>query len=347
MKVADINSGAINYSIFHAYDIRGVFPSELNEATSYAIGRGFCYVFKPKNVVVGEDVRLSSPPLKEAMINGILDAGADVIDLQNATTDMVYFAVGNYGYSGGIVISASHNPKQYNGIKMVREKGTSISSDTGLFEIRDVLKSGKISGMAAGKKGKVIKKEIANDYVKHVMTYLGKTTVKPFKIVANTNFGYASGPVKMIAEKLKLNLITLNFKPDGSFPKGAPNPLLPENQVETEELVKKNSADLGVMWDGDADRVMFVDNKGNFIPGVYITALLAKIMLETLRQGKQNYLRPPRCLAYFESGEGSRRYTAFIQSRPCFYQGPTALGKRFVRRGIKRPLLFPGQFLLR
>jgi phosphomannomutase len=286
MKTTDINSGAINYSIFHAYDIRGIFPSEINEATSNAIGRGFCYIFKPENVAVGADVRLSSPPLKQALINGILDSGVDVIDLEKPTTDMVYFAVGEYGYSGGIVISASHNPKQYNGIKMVREKGTSISSDTGLFDIRDALKYGKITGMESRKKGKLLKKDVVNDYVKNVMTYLGDTKIKPFKCVANCNFGYSSHVVKIIAEKLKLNLITLNFTPDGSFPKGAPNPLLPENQVETEELVKKNHADLGVMWDGDADRVMFVDNEGKFIPGVYITALLAKIMLE--HYGKDN-----------------------------------------------------------
>ena len=286
MNTDGFNPKTINYGIFHAYDIRGTYPDEINEATCYAIGKGYCYVFKPKSVAVGIDVRPSSPALKEALIQGILDAGGDVADLDKVTTDMVYFAVGAYGYSGGIVISASHNPAKYNGIKMVREKGTSISSDTGLFEIRDNLKDGKVSSTPAAKKGTRQKKEITADYVKHVLTYTGKTVIKPFKVVVNTNFGYASLPVGIISRQLNLNLVPLNFTPDSSFPKGPPNPLLPENQGETEELVRKTHADFGVMWDGDGDRVMFVDNKGRFIPGVYITALLAKIMLE--HYGKNN-----------------------------------------------------------
>ena len=277
----------MNYDIFHAYDIRGIYPSEVNEEACYAIGKAYCYVFKPKDVAVGMDVRLSSPLLKESLIKGILDAGSDVIDMGKITTDMLYFAVGAYGYSGGIVVSASHNPPQYNGLKMVREKATAISSDTGLYDIRDALKSGKVKDMPGRKKGSCRKKEIAADYVKHVLSFIGKTPIKPLKFVVNGNFGFVSAPVKMIARKLKLDLITLNFEPDGSFPKGPPNPLLPENRIETAELVRKSGADLGVMWDGDADRVMFLDNKGNFIPGVYITALLAKIMLEQYGQGNK------------------------------------------------------------
>jgi phosphomannomutase len=286
LELSSFDPRGINYAIFHAYDIRGTYPGEINESTCYAIGKGYCYVFKPENVAIGIDVRPSSPALKQALIQGILDAGSNVIDLDKVTTDMVYFAVGAYGYSGGIVISASHNPAQYNGIKMVREKGTSISSDTGLFEIRDALRDGKITDATARKKGTWQKKEITADYIKHVLSYLGGTLIKPFKVVVNTNFGYASLPVSTIAHELKLDLVPLNFTPDGSFPKGPPNPLLPENQGETEELVKKTHADLGVMWDGDGDRVMFVDNNGKFIPGVYITALLAKIMLE--QYGKNN-----------------------------------------------------------
>jgi phosphomannomutase len=292
MNKQSIDTGKIDYSIFRAYDIRGLYPTEINEAACYAIGKAYCQVFKPQNIAIGMDVRLSSPPLKESLIQGILDAGSDVIDLGKITTDMLYFAVGAYGYSGGIVISASHNPKQYNGLKMVREKATAISSDTGLFTIRDVLKHGELKDTAGLKKGKLQKKEIVEDYVKHVLTYIGKTPIKPFRCVVNGNFGFVSLPVKRIARELKLDLIPLNFEPDGSFPKGPPNPLLPENQGETEELVKKSGADLGVMWDGDADRVMFVDNKGSFIPGVYITALLAKIMLEHYGQGNKIIFDP-------------------------------------------------------
>jgi phosphomannomutase len=286
LKLNSFDPRAINYAIFHAYDIRGAYPGEINEPTCYAIGKGYCHVFKPKNVAIGMDVRPSSPALKEALIQGILDTGVDAIDLDKVTTDMVYFATGAYGYSGGIIISASHNPAQYNGIKMVREKGTSISSDTGLFEIRDALRNGKVTDTPAGKKGTRQTKVMTADYIKHVLSYLGRTPIKPFKVVVNTNFGYASLPVSIIARELNLEIIPLNFTPDGSFPKGPPNPLLPENRGETEELVKKTKADLGVMWDGDGDRVMFVDNNGKFIPGVYITALLAKIMLE--RYGKNN-----------------------------------------------------------
>jgi phosphomannomutase len=277
----------MNYDIFRAYDIRGVYPSELNEADYYAIGKAYCYVFKPKEVMVGMDVRPSSPSLKESLIKGILDSGVDVVDTGNITTDMLYFAVGAYGYSGGIVVSASHNPAQYNGMKMVREKATAISSDTGLFEIRDVLKSGKIKDTPAQKKGAYSKKVIAPDYVKHVLSFLGNTRVKPFRFVVNGNFGFVSFPMKMIAQELKLDLIELNFEPDGTFPKGPPNPLLPENRAETEALVRKTGADFAVMWDGDADRVMFLDDKGEFIPGVYITALLAKIMLEHYGRGNK------------------------------------------------------------
>jgi phosphomannomutase len=292
MKTYNIDPRAINYGIFHAYDIRGTYPDEINEATCYAIGKGYCQVFKPENIAIGGDVRLSSQSLKEALIQGIRDAGVDAIDLGNVTTDMVYFAVGAYGYSGGIIISASHNPAKYNGIKMVREKGTSISSDTGLYEIRDTLKDGKVASAPAVKKGKLQKKKITSDYVKHVLSYLGGNPVKPFKVVVNTNFGYASLPVGIIGRELGLDLVPLNFKLDGSFPKGPPNPLLPENQGETEELVKKTHADLGVMWDGDGDRVMFVDNNGSFIPGVYITALLAKIMLEQCGRGNKIIFDP-------------------------------------------------------
>jgi phosphomannomutase len=292
MKKETKKTDAVHYDIFRAYDIRGTYPSEVNEATYYAIGKAYCYIFNPASVAIGMDARLSSLPLKESLIKGILDAGTDVYDMGKITTDMLYFAVGAYGYSGGMVVSASHNPAQYNGLKMVREKATAISSDTGLFEIRDALKAGKVKDGPGSNKGKLFKKEIAADYVKHVLSYIGKTTIKPFKVVVNGNFGFVSLPVKIIARQLKLDLIPLNFEPDGSFPKGPPNPLLPENRKETAELVIKHGADLGVMWDGDADRVMFLDNRGNFIPGVYITALLAKIMLEQYGKGNKIVFDP-------------------------------------------------------
>lgn len=284
---------AIDYSVFRAYDIRGIYPGQVNPDVYEAIGKAYCQIFKPKNIVLGMDARLSSPSLKEGLAKGIAAAGCNVIDLGGVTTDMVYFAVGHYGYSGGMAVSASHNPKQYNGLKMVREKATAISSDTGLFKIRDLLKSGNLKE-AGRKKGKLIKKEIAADYADFMLSLVGGVKAKGLKFVANTNFGYANLPVKLLAERLGLEMATLNFEPDGSFPKGAPNPLLPENQAETIALVKQTGAAMGVMWDGDGDRVMFVDDEGSFIPGVYITALLAKIMLE--QYGKDEIIFDPRAV---------------------------------------------------
>ena len=286
MDVKSGQSPVMDYSIFRAYDIRGVYPGELSPDICYAIGRAYCQVFHPENIAIGMDVRLSSEPLKEGLARGIIESGCDVIDLGKITTDMVYFAVGYYGYAGGIAVSASHNPPKYNGLKMIREKATAISSDTGLFTIRDVLKSGALKTGKPKKLGKLLKKDSVTDYVKFVLSLIGNPPAKKFKFVANTNFGYTCMPVKALAERLHLQMIPLNFEPDGSFPKGAPNPMLPENQRETEDLVIKNKADFGVMWDGDGDRVMFIDDKGAFIPGVYITALLAKIMLE--QYGRNN-----------------------------------------------------------
>jgi phosphomannomutase len=189
----------MDYSIFRAYDIRGVYPSELNPDICYSIGQAYCQVFKPKNVAIGMDVRLSSPLLKEGLIQGILDAGHDVIDLGKVTTDMVYFAVGYYGFAGGIAVSASHNPPKYNGLKMIREKATAISSDTGLFTIRDILKSGQLKTTSSGKKGKIQKKDVIPDYVDFMLSFIGEPPQKRFKFVANTNFGYTSMAVKPLS----------------------------------------------------------------------------------------------------------------------------------------------------
>ncbi len=276
----------MNFDIFGAYDIRGIYPSDVDEDTFYRIALAYASIFNSREVVVGMDARLSSPSLKESVIKGLLDSGVDVFDIGEATTDMMYFAVGSYRYSGGIIVSASHNPREYNGIKMVREKVASISSDTGLFDIRDALKNNKVEIPAPGKRGTIAKKNILDDYIKHVLSFIDKSSIRPFRIVANGNFGFVGKPVKRIVQDLGLTMISLNMDPDGSFPKGAPDPLLPENRVETEELIKKTGVDFGVTWDADADRVMFFDENSRYIHGVYITALLAKIMLE--KYGRSN-----------------------------------------------------------
>jgi phosphomannomutase len=204
----------------------------------------------------------------------------DVIDIGEITTDMLYFAVGNYGYSGGIVVSASHNPKDYNGMKLVREKVAAISSDTGLFDIRDVVKQGKDHDVTAARQGSRQSKDILDDYLKHVMKSVDGGSIRKFTFVGNANFGYVCRPVRRLVETLNLDLLPLNFEPDGTFPKGPPDPLLASNRVETEALTKSSQADFGVAWDADADRVMFFDEHGEFISGAYITALLANILLD-------------------------------------------------------------------
>ncbi len=276
----------MNFDIFHAYDIRGIYPSEFDEEACYSIAKGYVSVFMPRDVVIGMDVRLSSRSLKESLVRGFLDAGVNVIDIGQITTDMLYFAVGNYNYSGGIIVSASHNPKEYNGLKMVKEKATAISSDTGLFDIRAALKLGKDEKISSNRRGTCKRKEILNDYVNHVLSFIDKSSIQHLTFVGNANFGFVSKPIKMIVDQLHLNLIPLNFTPDGSFPKGAPDPMLTENREETEELIRKSNVDFGVAWDADADRVMFFDERGRFISGTYITALLAKMML--IKYGKNN-----------------------------------------------------------
>ena len=269
----------MDWNVFRAYDIRGIYPDAIDEEAYYRIAKAYVYLFKPSTMVVGMDARSSSPQLKASLIKGFLDAGVDVVDIGEIITDMLYFAVGEYGYSGGVVVSASHNPKEYNGMKMVREKAAAISSDTGLFDIRDALKAGKDADVKSDRKGTCTERDILNDYLEHVLKSIDRSVVKKFMIVANANFGYVCRPAAKLAQDLGLSLITLNFEPDGTFPKGPPDPMLPGNRAETEALVKERRPSFGVIWDADADRCMFFTEKGEFISGAYITALLADILL--------------------------------------------------------------------
>jgi len=269
----------MNWEVFRAYDIRGIYPTDIDEEAYYRIAKGYVHLFKPKTMVVGMDARQSSPPLKASLVRGFLDAGVDVIDIGEITTDMIYFAVGAYDYSGGVVVSASHNPKEYNGMKMVKEKAAAISSDTGLFDIRDALKAGKDAEVTSDRKGTYTERDIIDDYLAHVLKSVDQSAIKKFTVVANANFGYVCRPAARLGQQLGLNLITLNFEPDGTFPKGPPDPMLPGNRAETEALIRERDVDFGVIWDADADRCMFFTEKGEFISGAYITALLADILL--------------------------------------------------------------------
>src|SRR5437764_2031115 len=192
----------MNWDIFRAYDIRGVYPDDIDEAAYYRIAKAYTYLFRPETMVVGMDARESSPQLKAALISGFVDAGVNVVDIGGITTDMLYFAVGSSDYSGGIVVSASHNPRQYNGAKLVREKAAAMSSDTGLFDIRDALKAEKDKSVSSDTKGKVEQKDVLRDYLEHVLSFIDRSAIKPLSFIGNANFGYVNRGVAQIAKKL-------------------------------------------------------------------------------------------------------------------------------------------------
>ncbi len=286
----------MNWDSFRAYDIRGVYPTDLDEEAYYRIAKAYTYLFHPKTMVVGMDARESGPALKKALTGGFVDAGVNVVDIGGITTDMLYYAVGiSEEYSGGIVVSASHNPKQYNGAKMVREKAAAISSDTGLFQIRDIIKAGQDKAVASETKGQVTEKNVFSDYVQHVLSFIDQESIKPLKVIANANFGYVGSAIELIAGKLGLELTKLNWEPDGTFPKGTPDPMQPGNRAETEAAMRAGEFDLAAIWDADADRCMFLDEKGEFISGAYVTALLADVLL-TKRGGDNKIIFDPRVI---------------------------------------------------
>lgn len=286
----------MNWNSFRAYDIRGVYPTDLNEDDFYRIAKAYTLLFHPTTMVVGMDARESSPQLKEALVQGFVDAGVNVVDIGGIITDMLYYAVGSSDqHSGGIVVSASHNPKEYNGMKMVREKAAAISSDTGLFDIRDALKAGRDKEVVSEKKGTVERRDVLDGYIDHVLKFIDESEIKPFTFIANANFGYVSRVVDALARRTKLNFTPLNFEPDGTFPKGPPDPMLPSNRAETAQLVRETKTDFAAIWDADADRCMFLDENGEFISGAYVTAMLADVLL-TKAGGANKIIFDPRVI---------------------------------------------------
>lgn len=285
----------MNEKIFKAYDIRGIYPSEINELDVYKIAKAFCEFVRPNEVVIGSDVRLSSPALKKVAIKAVTDAGIKVIDVGEISTDMLYFSVANYGYASGFSLTASHNPKEYNGMKCVREESRPISSDSGLFEIRDMalaMELGEEVLQGEINESLVEKKDILADYVAKMKSFADFSKFKNFKIVANPNFGVAGRALDRLVEGTNISVEKLNYNPDGNFPKGRPDPLIPENRGETSSLVKSSGADFGVAWDADADRCFFFTEKGEFIEGYFVTAILAKIFLQ--RQSGQKIIHDTR-----------------------------------------------------
>jgi phosphomannomutase len=267
-------------SAFKAYDIRGRVPDELNEELAYRIGRAYIDIFKAATVVVGMDIRLTGPALKQALIRGLNEAGCDVVDIGVCGTEMVYFATAHLKLDGGIMITASHNPQDYNGMKLVREESRPISSDSGLKDIEERVFAGEFAPLGQGRQsGKVTAVDIMDDYIKHLLTYVDRAELKPLKAVVNAGNGGAGPVLDALEPLLPFEFIKVNHTPDGTFPNGVPNPLLTGNREATAKIVRETGADVGIAWDGDFDRCFFFDEKGEFIEGYYIVGFLAQAFL--------------------------------------------------------------------
>ncbi len=269
---------SINPSIFKAYDVRGLYPSEVNEEAARLIGRGFVTYLQAKRIAVSRDMRLSSPSVAAAFIEGARAQGADVVDYGMMGTDMLYFAVARDGHDGGAQITASHNPKEYNGIKMVRKEAFPLSGDAGIGDIRDLITTGRLP-RESDQPGKLTHQEVLADYVAHVLSFIDVSIIKPFNVVLDAGNGIAGMVAPHLFENLPCKTTTLCFEVDGTFPNHEANPLIEENRRDIVERVKQDKADIGIAWDGDADRVFFIDGTGEFVAGDFVTALLAEAFL--------------------------------------------------------------------
>ena len=276
-----------NLTCFKAYDIRGQLGSELNEDIAYAVGRAFAIEIQPKNVVVGGDIRLTSEQLKLALAKGLQDEGVDVIDIGMTGTEEIYFATKYLGVCGGVEVTASHNPMDYNGMKLVREDSKPISGDTGLRAIQ-ALAEKIVAGdtpLVEKTRGKYLTKPLKTEYAKHMLEFINVNNLKPLKLVVNSGNGAAGPALDAIEQQLKsagvnIEFIKVHHTPDGNFPNGIPNPLLPECRADTANAVKEHNADMGIAWDGDFDRCFLFDENGEFIEGYYIVGLLAEAFLQ-------------------------------------------------------------------
>jgi phosphomannomutase len=263
--------------VFKAYDVRGIYPDELDEEGARAIARAYVEQFEPRKIAVGRDMRVSSPSMAAAAIEGAASAGADVLDLGLVGTEMVYFAVGELELDGGIMVTASHNPKEYTGMKIVRRGALPVGGESGLLEVRD---RAVREATASGKTGHVEQHDIWPAYVERVLSFVDVSAIKPLKVVIDAANGMAGVMLPPVLEHLPIDARPFYFEPDGTFPNHEPNPLLPENREFIVSKTLEEGADLGVAFDGDADRCFFVDDTGEFVPGDFVTALLAASVLE-------------------------------------------------------------------
>jgi phosphomannomutase len=268
----------VNPEIFKAYDVRGTYPDQIDESVARDIGRGFVSYLSAKRIAVSRDMRVSSPSLAAAFIDGATSQGADVVDFGLAATDMLYFAVAAQGFEGGAQITASHNPKQYNGMKLVRQGAFPLSGDAGISDIRDMMVNGTLPPRAA-RRGAATRADMLDAYVEHVMSFIDPSIVKPFNVVLDAGCGMAGLVAPKLFERLACQTTNLCFAIDGTFPTHEANPLIEENRRDIVEAVVRQGADIGIAWDGDADRCFFVDGRGGFVPGDFVTALLAEAFL--------------------------------------------------------------------
>ncbi len=269
--------------VFKAYDVRGLYRDELDEQGAEAIGRAYVEQFEPRRVAVGRDMRLSSPTMQEAFMRGAAAAGADVLDLGLVGTEMVYFAVGSLGLEGGAMVTASHNPKEYTGMKLVRRGALPVGGDSGLLDVRDrAMSDADMAGVRhlTRPEGTVEEHDIWPAYVERVLSFVDPSTLKPLRVVIDAANGMAGTMLPPVLERLPVGVVRCYFEPDGSFPNHEPNPLLPENRKFIVAKTLEEGADLGVAFDGDADRCFFVDDTGEFVPGDFVTALFAESVLE-------------------------------------------------------------------
>jgi len=284
-------NGKGSLSCFKAYDIRGRVPDELNEDIAFKIGQAVVAFLKARKVVVGHDIRLSSPALSAALSRGLATSGADVLDIGLCGTEEVYFATGALHADGGIMVTASHNPAEYNGMKLVRSQARPISSDTGLLDIQKMVQGH--AAMKAGASGVIKQVNIRSDYIDHILSYIEPQLLKPLKAVVNGGNGSAGPVIDLLAERLPITPVRLHHEPDGTFPNGVPNPLLPENRNHTAQAVQKAGADMGIAWDGDFDRCFLFDESGSFIEGYYLVGLLAEELLRASKK-PEKIIHDPR-----------------------------------------------------
>jgi len=268
----------VDPEIFHAYDIRGIYGENLTDDVAYRIGRAAAQYLQVPEIAVGRDMRLSSPQLAAALIRGITDQGVNATDLGMTTTDGLYFAVGKFNFPAGVMITASHNPAQYNGMKFCRAQAFPISLESGLSDIRDLAVSGKFAEPAS--KGQVIKRDITDDYVKHALSFIDVSRIRPLKVVIDAGNGMAGLIMPKVFQHLPCELVPLYFELDGNFPHHPASPIEPENMVDVQKKVREVGADLGAAFDGDADRMFPVDEHGDLVDGSKVIAAVSNSLLQ-------------------------------------------------------------------